>query len=385
MSTKILFVDDDENILAAYQRRLRKQFSIDTAASGLLGLAKLNTDGPYAVTVADMQMPSMNGVEFLKQVERTAPDTVRLMLTGNADQKTATDAVNQGHVFRFLTKPCPPETMELTLQAALRQHHLIIAERELLERTLNGAIKVLVDVLAAVDPGSFGRGSQLREHMHDFLESFHVPNAWELELAAMLSPIGRVTLPPAVLLKHRAKLTLTRDEEEMLQRVPQIGATLLEKIPRLERIAQIVRWQNKHFDGSGFPANSPGGDEIPIGARILKVLGDLESLRAGGASIAGALLRMHQSHGQYDPQVLSAVSRRFDVALADARSEMPQLVSADVNNLQPGQVLGEDVKTADGLVVVVADAILSPLSIERLRNFRALGTISRSVLVRFVE
>ena len=88
MSSKILMVDDDENILAGYQRTLRKQFAIDTASSGAQGLAKLNEDGPYAVVVADMQMPNMNGVEFLKLAEAEMPDTVRVMLTGNADQQS---------------------------------------------------------------------------------------------------------------------------------------------------------------------------------------------------------------------------------------------------------------------------------------------------------
>src|SRR5215210_4116080 len=135
MTSKILMVDDDENILAGYQRTLRKQFAIDTASSGAQGLARLSADGPYAVVVADMQMPNMNGIEFLKLAEAQVHDTVRIMLTGNADQKTSVDAVNEGHVFRFLNKPCKPETFTNTLEAGLKQHQLIIAERQLLEMT----------------------------------------------------------------------------------------------------------------------------------------------------------------------------------------------------------------------------------------------------------
>src|SRR5467141_3678823 len=122
MNTKILCVDDDPNILAAIQRNLRKQFSIDTAVGPQPGLAALAQQGSYAVVVADMQMPGMNGVEFLKKVQEQSPDTVRIMLTGNADQKTAMDAVNFGHVFRFLTKPCSPEELALTLTAGLTQY-----------------------------------------------------------------------------------------------------------------------------------------------------------------------------------------------------------------------------------------------------------------------
>ena len=137
MSTKILCVDDDASILAAYQRNLRKQFPIDVALGGQEGLDAMANKGPYAVIVADMQMPGMNGVQFLTRAEEIAPDTVRIMLTGNADQKTAADAVNQGHVFRFLTKPCAPEELALMLSAALKQYRLVTAERELLEKTLD--------------------------------------------------------------------------------------------------------------------------------------------------------------------------------------------------------------------------------------------------------
>src|SRR5205085_9651219 len=92
----------------------------------------------YAVVVADMRMPKMDGVELLSRLRTLTPTTVRIMLTGNADQQTAIDAVNEGHIFRFLNKPCPPETLEKTLRAALNQHHLITAEKELLELTLTG-------------------------------------------------------------------------------------------------------------------------------------------------------------------------------------------------------------------------------------------------------
>ena len=108
---KILFVDDEPNVVQAYQRQLRKQFLVDTAEGALAALKAMETTGPYAVVVTDMRMPSMNGVEFLHHVRNRWPDSVRVMLTGNADQQTAIDAVNDGCVFRFLTKPCSMESL----------------------------------------------------------------------------------------------------------------------------------------------------------------------------------------------------------------------------------------------------------------------------------
>ena len=97
-----------------------------------------------------MRMPGMNGVELLSRVKDSYPETVRLMLTGNADQETAMEAVNDGQIFRFLTNPCPQATFITSLALALRQYRLIIAERELLQKTLMGSVTVCLEVLAVV-------------------------------------------------------------------------------------------------------------------------------------------------------------------------------------------------------------------------------------------
>ncbi len=141
MTDKILLVDDDANLLAATRRQLRKKFELETARSGADGLHALNTNGPFAVVISDMQMPEMNGLEFLKQVKTSAPDTVRMMLTAIVDQNTAVEAVNEGNLFRFLNKPCSSESLSRAIEAGLQQYHLIRAERDLLERTLAGSVK----------------------------------------------------------------------------------------------------------------------------------------------------------------------------------------------------------------------------------------------------
>lgn len=106
MSNRILFVDDDPNILKGFQRNLRKHYDISVADSGQTGLELIANSEPFAVIVADMQMPRMNGVEFLAQTRKISPDSVRIMLTGNADQQTAIAAINRGDIYRFVNKPC---------------------------------------------------------------------------------------------------------------------------------------------------------------------------------------------------------------------------------------------------------------------------------------
>ena len=147
MNRKVLCVDDDMHVLNALQRNLRKQFTIDTALGGEQALALIEQQGPYAVIVADMRMPGMDGVQFLSKAQEKAPDTVRIMLTGNADQQTAIEAVNQGHVYQFLTKPCPLEMLAVALGGGAKQYEWVMAEHELLEHTLSGSVKVLTEIL----------------------------------------------------------------------------------------------------------------------------------------------------------------------------------------------------------------------------------------------
>jgi response regulator RpfG family c-di-GMP phosphodiesterase len=379
MKEKILLVDDDTNLLSALERNLRLQFNLETAPGGEAALAKMAA-GPYAVIVADMQMPGMDGIQLLTEVQKRFPDTVRLMLTGNADQHTAVQAVNQGHVFQFLNKPCPPEMLARALQAGLKQYHLITAERVLLEKTLNGSVKVLADVLSLLDPSAFGRGEALAGYMNAYVSSFNFDRAWEFQIAAMLSQIGTVTLPPAVTEKARAGQPLSATEQEMLNRVPQIGADLLANIPRLEAAARIVRYQQKNYDGSGFPADAVRGEEIPIGARILKVLIDLLDLETKKIPRNEALDLMQHRMGWYDPRVLDATFACFDIYLPD-NSAKSQGQAITVAELHAGHVVLADVQTESGKTLILARSRITPVLLARLANFSRFSPIKEPVYI----
>jgi response regulator RpfG family c-di-GMP phosphodiesterase len=379
MNYKILCVDDDENLLTGLQRSLRKQFHVDIATSGGAGLERLEKDGPYAVVVADMQMPDMNGVEFLRQAESRWPDTVRLMLTGNADQRTAVEAINRGQAFRFLNKPCVNEVLVATLHAALRQHQLIRAERELLQNTLNGSVKLLTEILSITDPNSFGRAQKLRESMKLFLQGRQVAHSWDLELAAMLSPIGYVAIPPAVLARARAGGTLSDAEKDMLARVPEIGAGLLANIPRLETVVEIVRYQKKNYDGTGFPADRVAGKDIPIGARILRVLIDLETITEGQVSQSEAFELMRRWSGRYDARVLEAIASVF--ALQDPAGGAAAARPVTGRELQVGDILHSDLQTRDGNLILAAGSAISLVILEKIRNFSQLMGLKEPIYI----
>ena len=226
MRARILCVDDDPNLLAALERNLRKQFDIVTAGSGELGLVALQEKGPFAVILSDMGMPGMDGSAFLREASHLVPETVRIMLTGYNDQQTALKAVNDGHVFCFINKPCETVMLIQTLHAAVQQYHLIIAEGELLDQTLNGSVKLLTDLLSMADPLAFGRATLLRDYAHEYLAGCGHEDAkiWEIELAAMLLNLGHITIPAGVLEKEAYGSTLSINEMEIMTRVPETGA-----------------------------------------------------------------------------------------------------------------------------------------------------------------
>jgi diguanylate cyclase (GGDEF)-like protein len=125
MLEKILCVDDEQSILDGFKRVLRKQFDLTTHTSGAAGLLAIQEKGPFSVVISDMDMPGMNGVDFLAKTREVAPDTVRIMLTGKADLQVALDAVNEGNIFRFLTKPISPDVLAKSLEAGCRQYQLV--------------------------------------------------------------------------------------------------------------------------------------------------------------------------------------------------------------------------------------------------------------------
>jgi len=382
MNKRILLVDDDPNVLSGFQRTLRNRFDLDTATGGEEALAKVETAGPYAVVVADMQMPGMSGLDVLVKIENRAPDTIRMMLTGNADQRTAVDAVNRGHVFRFLNKPCAADVLILNLEAGLKQYELVTAERDLLERTLNGSIRLLTEVLASLYPEAFGRSQKVRDYVREYTQFFKFKQSWDLEAAALLAPIGYLTMPASLIEKTRSNQLLTPAEHDLLRRLPVIGANLLAHIPRLEPVAAIVRYQRKHYDGREVPADNVAGEDIPIGARILKVLQDLATLESPTCNKSQALATMKERTGAYDPRVLDSAFACFDVYLHKSATSQPIIRSHPLRDLSVGQVLAANVETLEGILVVSAGTELTSMVLQRLRNFAELNPIREPIYVQ---
>jgi len=384
MNAKILFVDDDPNLLASCERNLRRKFPLETAEGGEAALQKIATNGPFAVVVADRQMPGMDGIQLLSLVRERAPDTVRIMLTGNADLEAAIKVVNEGNIFRFLTKPCPLDILAKAVEDARAQYRLVIAEKELLNKTLSGSIKLLTDILSMMEPKSFGRAQTMRDIITTVTRKFNLDNDWEIHLAAMLAPIGYVTIPPETLVRSRTGEVLTKVEEQMVAQVPETAARLLANIPRLEGVARVVRYQHKHYDGAGFPPDAVKGEAVPLGSRLLKILDDMSQLQAGGMSRLKALDEMQGRRGWYDPSLLDAVRTYYGINAATRETTRPS-ISVEFSNLAPGMVLRSNIETKDGTLILAAGHALSEMTVEKILNFERISGIKEPIFVEAPE
>lgn len=373
---KIMLVDDDANLLAGYTRQLRKHFFLETACGGPAALASIKRSGPPAVLVSDMRMPVMDGIQLLAQVKKLAPHTVRMMLTGNVDQQTAIEAVNEGAIFRFLTKPCTPEQLVRALAAGLRQHRLLTAERVLLEQTLNGAVGILTEVLGLVHPGAFSRASRARLSVRFLAESLKLPGAWQFELAAALSQIGLVILPPETLARFDSGEALTPGDERIIASCPAVGRRLIEMIPRLDLVGRMVASQDRRYADYPEQPEDDAALTVATGAQMLRAALALDRHMSRGMSVPAALSVLRREVGEYNPELL-AVLEAFESTDTEATIQ-----ALRVKELAVDMVIHEDILASNGLLLVAKGQAISLPVLERLRSFHEGMGIVEPVLVR---
>jgi len=356
---RVLCVDDEPNVLQGFARQLRQQFSVSIAVGGAAGLELLARESPFAVVVSDMRMPGMDGATFLGRVREQAPDTTRVLLTGQADLEAAIAAVNQANIFRFLTKPCAPDVLCTALEAAAEQHRLVTAERVLLEETLRGSIAALTEVLALVNPAAFGRATRARRHVSRLADQLGIRECWQVEVGAMLSQLGCVTLPAETADKLYHGRPLADRERAMAGRLPAIAGQLLASIPRLDGIRDIILHQDTRFEAGG----AAGGEQNPEGARLLKVVLDFDALQAQGLPAGIALDAMRGRTGWYDPAVLEAFA-----ALVGAEGGA-QVQEMRLREVRAGMRFAEDVRTRKGVLLIARGQEVTVGLLERIRNF----------------
>lgn len=374
MNGKILFVDDEPAFLTGYELMLRPHFEMDTAVGGELGLAAILGHGPYAVVISDMRMPGMNGVQFLTRVRQAAPDTIRMILTGCSDINAAMDAVNEGNIFRFLAKPCPQDVLTNAVTSGLVQYRLITSEKDLLENTLMGSIKVLTDVLAAVNPEAFGKSLRITRCVRHLAAKFHLPSSWCFEAAAMLSQLGCIMLDHDLIQAAYVDTHLSAEDRVRFEAHASVARDLLANIRRLEPVAWMIGQQLAR----GTPQPPPQVPELPVeflalGAKMLRVAVAFDNLRMRGVANSEAVLRLRY-RSEFDRELVDALS---DMKSDESTMELRKI---PISTLTVGMILQQNIRNHAGVLVVARGQEVTRPLLVRLEHFSLAGLIDNEIL-----
>lgn len=359
MNKKILCVDDEESILRGFQLNLRNKFEIHLASDGQEGLELFEREGGFAVVLSDMRMPRMNGAEMLAAIKKINPEVVTVLLTGYTDFESAMAAVNEGNVFRMLSKPCPPETLNKVLNDAVEQHDLICSKRILLDQTLRGAVDALAQSLATSQPLFFGRAQRLRRMSNALAEQVNMPDSWQVGMAAIFSQIAYSSIPQHLSDEIYHRKELSPEVKSMVADLPDETLKIIDLIPGLEGIKKIlqridVQHKFEVEDGTG----------VRTGASILKVALDYDYYAEQGHEESLIVSTLHSRAEVYDPKVVEALQQHLSVS-----SEIYQLAKISPRELEIGMILMEDLLLEEGMLIASGGADVDRQLLKVIRNY----------------
>jgi len=417
INATVLFVDDEANVLSSLKRLFRPVgYRIFTAESGVQGLEIMARE-TIDVVVSDMRMPEMNGAQFLQQVYEKWPETMRILLTGYAEIGATIDAINKGHIYRYISKPWEDNDILLAIKQALRQKQLEKENRGLeeLTRKQNEELK---DLNANLEQKVKSRTEELRQTMaflevaHDklkkgFITSIRVfsnliemregvmaghshrvaelsraiaqqmgmPDAevQDIFLAALLHDVGKIGLPDFLL--EKPFTSLTNDERLEVIKHPVKGQAALMALEQLQGASKLIRSHHEHFDGLGFP-DKLHGMEIPLGSRIIALANEYDAAQIGTLlnkrlKQSDAVLFIQEGKGRrYDPAVVDAFMK---VMGSSAAAQAVQESAISLSQAKSGMVLSRDLMSSRGELLLSKDYRLDASLISQIKGFDQLG------------
>jgi putative two-component system response regulator len=322
MSYKVLIVDDELPNARLLERALRQTYFCLIAPSGEEAL-KLLALHDVAVIITDQQLTGMTGMELLKRSADCEPDTVRILLGEDADQDVLVETINSGLVDLYLRKPWNTEDLNPRIGQAVqryfnnkRRHSLLVANECLLTRLREmklGSVRAMANVLKMEDEYLFTRGSRVSKWASIMGESFGLSEALRSDLAAagLLHDLGTIGISHSSL-AHSGPYS-GRELATMYPPHPERAAKILSCIPELRDTADIIRYQNENYDGSGCPLGLVG-EEIPLTSRIIRLANEYDLLTnprdpAEAISHHSAIEKLEDGvYREFDPQVVQAFS-----------------------------------------------------------------------------
>jgi response regulator RpfG family c-di-GMP phosphodiesterase len=361
MNNKILCVDDEELILKGFQLNLRKDFELHVASNGVEGLEVFEREGGFSVVLSDMRMPQMDGATMLGEVKKRDPEVVTVLLTGHTDFESAMSAVNSGSVFRMLAKPCPPEELINALRASVEQNDLIRSKRILLDKTLRGAVDALAHSLSIAKPLFFGRAQRVRRLSNELAELMDVPNSWRVDVASVFSQIAYITLPRSVSDDVYYKKKLSSDVKELVKQLPQDTQKVIEKIPGLEEVDEILQKVDIQYR---FDQNDDKG--VRLLASVLRVALDFDYYEELGHERHVIVKTLRERSKDYDPMVTEALAK-----LVDMSEQKFHFKEVSFDQLLVGMRLAEDLKIDGGFLLASSGADVDRQLLKVIMNYNS--------------
>ncbi|MBU1000981.1 MAG: response regulator [Proteobacteria bacterium] len=355
--TTILFVDKNDAILASLPQIAHEKFDLQLATSYKEAALRLKGKGEVAIIVSELGLNGENGIAFLAEARRDAPETVRIILTTKDKFSDAVNALNVAHAFLYIKKPCTPPDLLKALASAVRRHAQKAKERQASRNSLIGSVKALVDILDLVNPEAMGLSKRIRSRVMDTGKAMGVKPLWQLDLAVTLSHIGCVALPGEIIKKIDRGENLTPEEQQIFSMHPRIAANLLTNIEQMAPVAEIIRHQL-----------APLHEKQSQGSRIIKIALDLDRMLQKGAKAPAILKLMRTKDKVYDTKAVDAMLH-LESAAAPAAPEPSAVREICISELEEGMVMAEDMINREGTKLMLRGQGVSKASLIRLQAF----------------
>jgi response regulator RpfG family c-di-GMP phosphodiesterase len=361
---KILIVDDsEENRLILEEISSFLGINFLSAENGKVALDLIRSNQVDCILL-DIQMPVMTGIEFLEIIKRdTALSLIPIiMVSSNDDSKSIVECLNKGAA-DYITKPFEKELLIARINGVLKRYETFLNEKELVEKTFFGSVKLLNDLLASLSPQIFGKSNQIRRVAKSICQEINYHESNEIELAALFSHIGCIALSSDIIEKLVNGKFLQVEEKQIYDNHPLLGYKLLKNIQLLENVSNAVLYQNKNFDGSGPPQlEKVSGEKIPLAARILRGAIEFQNCRikSNSALEFSDLLRSREPF--LDPNIYKAL---VQVMIKEDSRELKEL---NVFHLRPGMIFADDVFTSNNRKIAAQWQEATDGIIERIKN-----------------
>jgi response regulator RpfG family c-di-GMP phosphodiesterase len=359
-NNRVLIVDDDEQALALFRRSLRKHYHVESALTGSEAVRLLDHDDPFGVVVADLRMPEMDGLAVLRHAREIAPETVRILLSGEADVASLESAINSAAVHRFLSKACQPDELRDAVSEAVSHYQLITEEKSLLSSTVSASMRALIDIVAMATPEIFERCIEIRPLVGEIAKEMQLHNAWHCEVASLLCKLGCVAIREASVDAVFGLEQLGPYETAALQDQGHVAADLIGAIPSLSAVAEIVRHQDNAYVSRD--PDELAKNEIPVGSRILKAASDYVAHRIRWNDGELALATMELTPDDYDPQIVELLVK------SEKLERRYRIEAVGVDNIPQRGFVYEPIKTETGEVVFQRGEELSLTLCQRLNG-----------------